>query len=73
MAAPDGRAAAADFDGTPAVYVYCELRSRRLIWYRCACRSTRKRMPRTLLQHVSLAAASVPQLGPRAFAWPLLP
>ena len=46
MAAPDGRAAAADFDGTPAVYVYCELRSSRLIWYRCACRSTRKRMPR---------------------------
>ena len=64
-----GRPAADDFDGAPAVNVYCVLRSSRLIRYRCACRSTRRRMSTTFCSRSRSRRPACRSSGRARFAW----
>ena len=64
-----GRPAADDFDGAPAVNVYCVLPEQPSDPVPLRVPIDPQANVNDLLQQVSLAAASVPKLGPRAFAW----
>ena len=65
-----GRPAADDFDGAPAaVNVYCVLPEQPSDPVELRVPIDPQANVNDLLQQVSLAAASVPKLGPRAFAW----
>ena len=64
-----GRPAADDFDGAPAVNVYCVLPEQPSDPVPLRVPIDPQANVNDLLQQVSLAAASVPKLGPRAFAF----